>query len=117
MISPPPKIFHAISSGALDKVGVTWIVPEFKWSDHADPGRSDEGPSWVADITNAIGARPSLWNHAVIVVVLGRLGWMVRQRTAANAYMEHERSGAILPRLRHPHPDADPFAVCQAGAR
>ncbi|MFY9884091.1 MAG: alkaline phosphatase family protein, partial [Candidatus Cybelea sp.] len=68
VISPPGKIFHAISSGALDNIGVTWIVPESAWSDHAGMD-TDEGPSWVADITNAIGARTSLWNHSVIVVV------------------------------------------------
>ncbi len=68
VISPDYQIFNDISTGKLDNVGVTWVVPEFPWSDHAAPGLKPWGASWVGDIVNAIGASP-LWPNSVVVVL------------------------------------------------
>jgi phospholipase C len=73
VISPDYQIFSDITASNLDKVGVTWVVPEFKWSDHAGNGTSsskasDWGPSWVGDIVNAIGGS-KYWKNSVIVVL------------------------------------------------
>lgn len=68
VISPDWQIFKDIPAGKLDNVGVTWVVPEFIWSDHASPGLKDWGASWVGDIVNTIGESP-LWSSSVIVVL------------------------------------------------
>jgi phospholipase C len=64
---PPSQILTDIPSGALNNVGVTWVVPDWKNSDHAG-SKSDTGPSWVASVVNTIGTSP-LWNSSVIVVL------------------------------------------------
>jgi hypothetical protein len=58
--------------------GVSWVIPNGTWSDHA--GSTDNyGPSWVAAIINAIGQNPkcaagtgdagqTLWNNTAIIV-------------------------------------------------
>ena len=58
---------------------VSWVIPDGNWSDHAggNPGeKGDGGPSWVANIVNAIGTTPSAceggngyWSDTVILVV------------------------------------------------
>ncbi len=54
-----------ISSGKL--ASVTWVCPDFANSDH--PGsHPDMGPSWVAQVVNAIG-QSQYWNTTAIVVV------------------------------------------------
>jgi phospholipase C len=35
--------------------GVSWVVPDGKWSDHAHEDTDNSGPSWVAAIINAVG--------------------------------------------------------------
>ncbi len=58
-------IFKAISDGKLP--AVAWIVPTLPNSDH--PGQhSDQGPSWVANIVNAIG-ESRYWKTTAIVIV------------------------------------------------
>jgi hypothetical protein len=53
----PAQIFNDISNCNL--ANVSWVIPEGDWSDHAGnsqgPGNLGYGPSWVADIVNAIG--------------------------------------------------------------
>lgn len=68
IVTPPPQILSDIPDGKLDNVGVTWVVPEDSYSDHAGTD-TDEGPSWVGDIVNEIGARPQLWNSSVIIIL------------------------------------------------
>ena len=58
--------------------GVSWVIPNGTWSDHA--GSTDNyGPSWVAAIINAIGQNPkcaagttdagqTLWNNTAIIL-------------------------------------------------
>ncbi len=46
---------------------MSWIVPDFQNSDH--PGNSsDTGPSWVAQVVDAIGKSPA-WKSTVIFIV------------------------------------------------
>jgi phospholipase C len=69
IVTPDTQILEDIPNGKLDNIGVTWVVPEFPWSDHAGPYSTDEGPSWVGDIVNAIGKRTKLWQSSVVVVL------------------------------------------------
>ncbi len=63
--SPETKIFTDIDRDTLP--AVSWVIPDYENSDH--PGdNSDSGPSWVAQVVNAIGKSPA-WNHTAIVIV------------------------------------------------
>jgi len=64
VISPSPQFLTDVAKGQL--AGVTWIVPDWPYSDHA--GGGDEGPSWVAAVVNAVG-RSKFWNSTAIVVL------------------------------------------------
>jgi hypothetical protein len=49
-------IFQDISS--CDLASISWVIPDLAWSDHPGNGGTQSpalGPSWVADIVNAIG--------------------------------------------------------------
>jgi phospholipase C len=65
VISPNTQVLTDIQNGKLAQV--TWIVPQLAYSDHAGTGLTAEGPSWVADITNEIGAS-QFWNSTVIFI-------------------------------------------------
>ena len=65
VISPETQVLTDIGNGQL--ASVTWIVPSFSFSDHASPGLTAEGPDWVANITNAIGAS-KYWDSTAIFV-------------------------------------------------
>jgi len=65
IITPEAAIFQTIQYGQLPSV--SWVIPDAVQSDH--PGsHHDTGPSWVANIVNAIGESPYWANTAVIVV-------------------------------------------------
>jgi|HubBroStandDraft_6_1064221.scaffolds.fasta_scaffold00532_22 phospholipase C len=65
IIIPQTQIFNDISNGALP--AVSWVIPDAQYSDH--PGYStDQGPSWVASVVNAIGLS-SYWESTAIIVV------------------------------------------------
>jgi phospholipase C len=64
-VSPEKKIFTEIQRGTLP--GVSWVIPDYNNSDHA--GRSgDTGPSWVAQVVNAIGNSPA-WDRTAILIL------------------------------------------------
>jgi phospholipase C len=65
VISPQTQVLTDIANGQL--ATVTWIVPDYAHSDHAGVFGSNEGPSWVASIVNAIGAS-SFWNSTAIFI-------------------------------------------------
>ncbi|HEV2381653.1 MAG TPA: alkaline phosphatase family protein [Terriglobia bacterium] len=65
VISPETKILTDIKNGSLAQV--TWVVPSFPYADHPGTGATAEGPDWVADIVNAIGAS-QFWNSTAIFV-------------------------------------------------
>jgi phospholipase C len=63
VISPPTQIFADVQNGNLAQV--TWVIPEFAWSDH--PGSTAEGPDWVGDIANTIG-ESQYWDSTAILI-------------------------------------------------
>ncbi len=63
--SPETKVFTDISRDTLP--AVSWVIPDFANSDHPGNG-SDTGPSWIAQVVNAIGESPA-WNTTAIVIV------------------------------------------------
>lgn len=69
IVTPTTQILKDIPAGKLDNVGVVWVVPQWKFSDHAGQGSTDQGPSWVANVVNAIGTRDKLWDSSAIVVL------------------------------------------------
>jgi phospholipase C len=65
VVWPETQVFSDISNNTLP--AVSWVIPDFQNSDH--PGdNSDTGPSWVAQVVNAIGKSPA-WDTTAIVVV------------------------------------------------
>jgi len=62
-----PAFFGDIAAGKL--ANVTYIMPAAQWSDH--PSRhykvASDGPNWVGNIIDAVGASP-YWNSTAIVV-------------------------------------------------
>jgi phospholipase C len=65
VVSPPQQILVDAGKGKLPQVA--WVVPDAEWSDHPDTG-TDYGPSWVANVVNAIGSSPD-WKSTAIVVL------------------------------------------------
>lgn len=64
--SPEKNVFKDISKGKLP--AVSWVIPDGANSDHSGFGRHDTGPSWVAQVVNAIGTS-KYWNTTAVVVV------------------------------------------------
>ena len=65
VISPETDVFTDIDRDTLP--AVSWVIPDFQNSDH--PGdNSDSGPSWVAQVVNAIGQSPA-WNTTAILIL------------------------------------------------
>jgi phospholipase C len=71
VVSPETKILTDIKNGNLAQV--TWVVPGFAFSDHPGYGATAEGPDWVADIVNTIGAS-QYWNSTAIFVTWDDFG-------------------------------------------
>jgi phospholipase C len=65
VVSPNSQVLTDIQRGKLAQV--TWIVPQLGYSDHPGKGSTAEGPSWVGNIINAIGAS-QFWDSTVIFV-------------------------------------------------
>jgi phospholipase C len=64
-VVPTTSLLTDIPNGKLP--AVAWVCPDFVNSDH--PGSSpDMGPSWVAQVVNAIGTS-GYWNNTVVIVV------------------------------------------------
>ncbi len=72
VVSPDTEVFTDIGRGTLP--GVSWVIPTFDNSDHA--GKSgDSGPSWVAQVVNAIGETPAWKTTAIIILWDDWGGW------------------------------------------
>ncbi len=65
VVSPETIALTDPAKGALPSV--SWVIPDFQWSDHADTP-SNLGPSWVGDIVDAIG-KSKYWKSTAIVVL------------------------------------------------
>jgi phospholipase C len=63
--SPETKVLTDISRDTLP--AVSWVIPDFQNSDHPG-GSSDTGPSWVAQVVDAIGRTPA-WDETAIFIV------------------------------------------------
>jgi len=63
-IAVPASLLTDISGGKLPSM--SWVCPEFDNSDH--PGAGDTGPSWVAQVVDAVGTS-QYWNSTAIVVL------------------------------------------------
>jgi phospholipase C len=70
IVTPPPTILTDVAAGKL--AGVTWVAPDWNYSDHAGSG-SKLGPSWVAAVVNQIG-NSRFWNDTAIVVLWDDFG-------------------------------------------
>jgi len=70
VITPPPTILTDVNNGTL--AGVTWVAPDWQYSDHAGSGTT-YGPSWVAAVVNTIG-KSKFWNDTAIVVTWDDFG-------------------------------------------
>ena len=64
--SPEKNIFDDISDGSLP--AVSWVIPDGQNSDHSSFAKLDTGPSWVAQVVNAVG-QSQYWDSTAIVVV------------------------------------------------
>jgi phospholipase C len=72
VISPQTQILSDAKRGKLP--GVSWVIPDWVWSDHPSSG-SVLGPSWVSAVVNAIGRGPDWKSTAIIVVWDDWGGW------------------------------------------
>ncbi|HTA40327.1 MAG TPA: alkaline phosphatase family protein [Candidatus Acidoferrales bacterium] len=70
VVIPPPTILTDIDAGKL--AGVTWVTPDWSYSDHAGSGTT-LGPSWVAAVVNKIG-QSQYWDSTAIVVLWDDFG-------------------------------------------
>ncbi len=71
-IAPQTQVLKDAASGKLPSVA--WVIPDWEWSDHPSAG-TDYGPSWVANVVNAIGKGPDWRSTAIIVVWDDWGGW------------------------------------------
>jgi phospholipase C len=65
IIAPPQQFITDVQNGTLAQV--TWIVPDWSYSDHAGAGSTANGPDWVGNVVNAVGAS-QFWNSTAIFV-------------------------------------------------
>jgi phospholipase C len=62
---PSPKVLTDIANGSLPQM--SWVIPGLLCSDHPASG-DDKGPSWVAEVVNAIG-KSKYWNTTAIIIL------------------------------------------------
>ena len=65
VVAPNTKVLTDVASGSLAQM--TWVIPDFKYSDHAGAGATAEGPDWVANVVNAIG-ESQFWDSTAILI-------------------------------------------------
>jgi phospholipase C len=64
---PETNILNDVTAGKLPMV--SWVIPNSQDSDHPwTPRGVDDGPSWVAQVVNAIGGS-TYWDSTAIVIV------------------------------------------------
>jgi phospholipase C len=65
VITPETTVLSDAAKGDLP--AVSWVIPDYMNSDHP-ASHSNTGPSWVAQVVNAIGENPSLWKNTAIII-------------------------------------------------
>jgi phospholipase C len=70
---PETNVFSDITNNTLPSV--SWVIPSSDNSDHpwGTNNKTDNGPSWVASIVNAIG-QSSYWNSTAVIVTWDDFG-------------------------------------------
>ena len=70
----PPDVLSDISTNCTLR-GVSWVTPDGSYSDHMGHVDNTGGPSWVAQIVNAVGTSPctnpdgsSYWSTTAIII-------------------------------------------------
>jgi len=64
-----------LSDAAKDSLpSVSWVIPDYANSDHSGDD-SDTGPSWVAQVVNAIGTSPAWKTTAILILWDDWGGW------------------------------------------
>lgn len=71
VVSPDSRILTDVKNGNLAQV--TWVVPDTSYSDHPGAGATKNGPDWVADIVNAVGAS-QYWDSTAIFITWDDFG-------------------------------------------
>jgi phospholipase C len=95
IITPPSKFLTNIGKGTLPNV--TWITPTCLDSDHAsNTCYSNDGPSWVASLVNAIGESKYWDSTAIFVVWDDPGGWYDH---VAPKYVDYDGLGFRVPLL------------------
>jgi phospholipase C len=76
---PETNVFNDIANDALP--AVSWVIPDSDNSDHpwGPNNHTDNGPSWVASIVNAVG-QSAYWNSTAVIVTWDDFG----------GYFDHE---------------------------
>jgi phospholipase C len=72
VVIPQTQVLKDIANGQLAQV--SWVIPDGAASDHAQTN-DGSGPSWVANIVNAIGNSPYWANTAIIITWDDWGGW------------------------------------------
>ncbi len=88
----PPDVLTDISTNCALR-GVSWVIPDGTNSDHMGNVRNTGGPSWVAQIVNAVGTSActnsdgsSYWNSTAIIVTWDDWGgWYDHEAPAIEA--------------------------------
>ena len=70
VIKPPGQFLTDVANGHL--ANVTWVMPTWATSDHSG-NASNQGPSWVASIVNAVG-QSKFWKSSAIFVMWDEWG-------------------------------------------
>jgi phospholipase C len=65
VITPETTVLTDAMKGKLS--AVSWVIPDYTNSDHP-ASHSNTGPSWVAQVVNAIGENPDLWKSTAIII-------------------------------------------------
>jgi phospholipase C len=73
VITPESQFLTDIQNGTL--ASVTWITPDALYSDHPGVGTNNAGPSWIADVINAVGQSQYWYSTAVLVTWDDWGGW------------------------------------------
>ena len=92
---PETNVFKDVSNDTLPSV--TWVIPDWQNSDHP-AANSDTGPSWVAQVVNAIGQSPA-WDTTAIVIVWDDWGGWYDHVKPPGTYADSAGSGFRVPMI------------------
>ncbi len=93
VISPQTNFLSDVANGTLRTV--SWVTPTCTTSDHSGCG-SNQGPSWVASLVNAVG-ESKYWDSTAIVVIWDDYGgWF---DPVGPALVDYDGLGMRIPML------------------